>query len=523
MLNNKALFFYCLLGYCNALAMNAPNSAPNTETVSCFSGLIRCANAILTRNATYQEMNQRAYEQEIIAAVHNATTVTDAIISTQEFKEESALIGAHIKQKFSTEDIFKEFEKQILSEDIAAVTILLQAGVNPNKKIFKQKRFAQWHRPLVYTCQNPGNLAMVKLFLAHGADPHKTGKCRLTPLHAATLSNTSNAIAQELLQHGASWYIFNDEFKTPLSFAAASTYPAIKQLFEQEFLLQNQKYITGIFKQYNGIGQDLPMDIQWLITRYVVDDVLRAQTAKEAFENTKAYHTKNPHLIARLLFYKFSLNGLYHLILNGYFVPLSFMYTLHNIDKVCDSTLKKIHRLLDLPSGSSFKSIYNYHYSATRSFVNFSLDDARRKKALDTAPNLSLLHAIHTDNQSKLRCKILRLPEELNTNNYEQMKTLLNDGADPNAECLGITPLIEAVCSCNKNAIQLLLEHNADTEKRDAYGRGPVEIACNNQACIEPENTEVYNDYEEIKNLIIDAYWKKIEEDDDKKKQPHNA
>lgn len=135
MIKPKLLIALYYFGFSAVIfAMEEPNAAP--ETVSCLSSLIQgFKNLFNNRTATsYQKMDQRAYEQEIAACVHCASSVMDALKNTAAFKEESALIGSHIKQKFSTEDIFKEFEERICAYDVAGVTILLHAGVNPNKK-----------------------------------------------------------------------------------------------------------------------------------------------------------------------------------------------------------------------------------------------------------------------------------------------------------------------------------------------------------------------------------------------------
>ena len=87
------------------------------------------------------------------------------------------------------------------------------------------------------------NLALVRLFVSHGADIHKADDDSWTPLHAAA-ANGHAAIARYLMDRGADTQAATEEEETALDLVDGEDYNTIAVLLDSEIRLQTKKKRT---------------------------------------------------------------------------------------------------------------------------------------------------------------------------------------------------------------------------------------------------------------------------------------
>lgn len=102
------------------------------------------------------------------------------------------------------------------------------------------------------------------------------------------------------------------------------------------------------------------------------------------------------------------------------------------------------------------------------------------------------------------------LLDRIQSNNLSEVQKLLEEGEDPNVQCMfGWTPLHQAASTGAIEYVELLLKHGADPKYLDSRGYSSLGLV--NEAVEKEdyrENSPYKEDFESCRKILSEAIWK---------------
>ncbi|XP_076684261.1 uncharacterized protein LOC143377154 [Andrena cerasifolii] len=292
-----------------------------------------------------------------------------------------------------------------------------------------------------------GNIEITELLLSKGADVNASGHDDITPLHIATRGGYLE-IVEHLLKYGANVYSASENGQTPLYFAVGNGHKKIVKL-----LLERGAYVDGKDKNDKTI---LHLAVQYgspIIVKRILkqcpnlNDKSNSSVLNAAVQG---YGVGRREIVKNLLEYGFTVNpedgfSFMHPAIEKGYVELVEELLEHGADVTMlpDSTLGKDSIPLHVATR-------NGHEEVAELLINYGAD----VNAQDETGKPAIFYA--TQNADLKMIKLL-LTNKANVKDHpELLKIAVNKG------CVEI--------------VEILLQHGADINATDKFGKMPIQL-----------------------------------------------